>query len=195
MKQLNKLFLIISFFTLSCVSAQDIENYEPINVFLETQKIDKSKKHMLQANKALNKRALRIFNGDEGPDHIVDEKNPIDYTDGLFVEKQQKKIYEEYAHDTIKRYWKKEDFPEYNFILENDAGAFKYDFMIKYMNTGLQYEAIVISEPMYYMDRKYIMFYYGEASAAGGGKYSTVVMEKQQEKWVVVRVIGDYAFY
>lgn len=195
MKQLNKLFLIISFFTLSCVSAQDIENYEPINVFLETQKIDKSKKHMLQANKALNKRALRIFNGDEGPDHIIDPKNYIDHTDGLFVEKHWKKMYEEYAHDTIKRYWKKEDFPEYNFILENDAGAFKYDFMIKYMNTGLQYEAIVISEPMYYMNRKYIMFFYGEASAAGGGKYSTVIMEKQKEKWVVVRVIGDYAFY
>ncbi|MEG2100479.1 MAG: hypothetical protein RRY99_03115 [Flavobacterium sp.] len=195
MKQFNKLFVIFAFFTLSCASAQEIENYKAINVFLETQKIDKSKKHILQANKALNREALRIFNGDEGPDHIVDEKNPIDYTDGLFVEEHWKKMYEEYAHDTIKRYWKKEDFPGYNFILENDAGSFKYDFMIKYIDTGLQYEAIVISEPMYYMNRKYIMFYYGKASAGGGGKYSTVIMEKQKEKWVVVRVIGDYAFY
>ncbi|MEO8238719.1 MAG: hypothetical protein ABI576_11465 [Flavobacterium sp.] len=195
MKQLNKLFVIISLFTLSCANAQYVENYEPINVFLETQKIDKSKKHILQANKASNKQALRIFNGDVGPDHIIDPKNPIDYTDGLFVEKHWKKMYEEYIHDTIKRYWKKEDFPEYNFILEDEAGSFKYDFMIKYIDTGLQYEAIVISEPMYYMNRKYIMFYYAKVFAGGGGDYSTVIMKKENEKWIVVRVMGDYAFY
>lgn len=195
MKLLNKLFVIITFFTLSCANAQYLESYEPINVFLETQKINKSKKRILQANKALNKQALRIFNGGLGADHIVDPKNPIDYTDGLFVEQHWKKMYEEYAQDTIKRYWKKEDFPEYNFILEDGAGSFKHDFMIKYINTGLQYEAIVISEPMYYMNRKYIMFYYAEVFATGGGNYSTVIMKKENEKWIVVRVIGDYIFY
>ncbi|EJL59015.1 hypothetical protein [Flavobacterium sp. CF136] len=194
MKQLNKLFVIISLFTLSCANAQYLESYEPINVFLETQKIDKSKKHILQANKASNKQALRIFNGDVGPDHIIDPKNPIDYTDGLFVEKHWKKMYEEYIHDTIKRYWKKEDFPEYKFILEDGNGLFKHDFLVRYIGTGL-HEAIIISEPMYYMDKKYIIFYYAKVYSTGGGNYSTVIMKKENEKWIVVRVMGDYIFY
>lgn len=194
MKLLNKLFVIITFFTLSCANAQYLESYEPINVFLETQKIDKSKKNILQANKASNKQALRIFNGDVGPDHIIDPKNPIDYTDGLFVEKHWKKMYEEYANDTIKRYWKKEDFPKYKFILEDGNGLFKHDFLVRYIGTGL-HEAIIISEPMYYMDKKYIIFYYAKVYSTGGGNYSTVIMKKENEKWIVVRVIGDYIFY
>ena len=61
MKQLKNIFVTIPFFILSCSSVKYIEDYEPINVFLETQKIDKSKKHILQVDKAPNKQALRIF--------------------------------------------------------------------------------------------------------------------------------------
>ncbi|HEX7870235.1 MAG TPA: hypothetical protein VF455_08980 [Chryseobacterium sp.] len=194
MKHLKKIFVIIAFFILSYTSAQCIDNYESINVFLETQKVSKEKTHILQKDKGLNNWALRIFNGGEGPDHIVDPKNPIDYTDGLFVEKHWKKMYEEYANDTIKRYWKKEDFPKYKFILEDGNGLFKHDFLVRYIGTGL-HEAIIISEPMYYMDKKYIIFYYAKVYSTGGGNYSTVIMKKENEKWIVVRVIGDYIFY
>lgn len=190
MKQLKKIFVIIILFFLSGASAQYVENYEPINVFLETQKIVKGRKYILQADKEPNVMALRIFNGDVGPDPISE----IDYRDDLFVEKHWRKMYKEYANDTVKRYWKKEDFPGYDFILEDGNGIFKYDFMNRYIETGLQYEAIIISEPMYYMDKKYIMFYYAKVYFGGGGNYSTVIMEKANDKWVVIKVIGDYVY-
>ncbi|WP_166920592.1 hypothetical protein [Flavobacterium poyangense] len=194
MKQLKKIFVIIILFFLSGASAQYVETYEPINVFLETQKIVKGRKYILQADKASNKQALSIFNGGEGIEHVINPIDPVDYTDGLFLEKHWKKMYKEYANDTVKRYWKKEDFPGYDFILEDGNGIFKYDFMNRYIETGLQYEAIIISEPMYYMDKKYIMFYYAKVYFDGGGNYSTVIMEKANDKWVVIKVIGDYVY-
>ena len=87
----------------------------------------------------------------------------------------------------------KEDFPEYDFILEDGKGLFKYDFMVRYIGTGLE-DAILISEPMYYMNKKYIMFYYSKAYSTGGVKSSTVIMKKEKENWVIVRVIGDNVY-
>lgn len=193
MKQLKLTFVIIPFFLLSCASAQYVENYKPINIFLKTQKLDK--KYILQADKAANKEALRLFNRGEGVEHIIDSNNPTDYTDGLFVEKHWKKMYEEYAYDTIKKYWKKEDFPEYNFFLEKGTGlALKYDIGIKYRNSGVE-DVVIISEPMYYMDKKYIMFYFDIVSFFGSLKPQVVIMKKEKENWVIVRVMGDYIFY
>ena len=193
MTQLKKIFIIISFFIFSCTSVKYIEDYEPINVFLETQKIDKNKKHILQVDKAPNKQALRIFISGEGTERILDPTNPIDYTDGLFIEKHWKKMYKQYAQDTIKKYWKKEDFPEYDFILEDGKGLFNYDFEMRHLGARFQ-EATIISEPMYYMNRKYIMFYYSKAYSTGGSRSYTVIMKKEKENWYIVRVIGDYIF-
>ena len=55
-------------------------------------------------------------------------------------------------------------------------------------------EATIISEPMYYMNKKYIMFYYSKAYSTGGGKSSTVIMKKEKENWVIVRVIRDNVY-
>ncbi|WP_264529281.1 hypothetical protein [Flavobacterium sp. N502540] len=192
MKQVKKILGTIPFFFLSCVSAQYIDNYEPINVFLETQKIDKNKKYILQADKEPNAIALRIFNGGEGVEHIVTQ---TDYTDGLFVERHWKKIYNTYVNDTIKKYWKKENFPKYDFILEKGRGLLmKSAFLDKYVN-NLNYEIILISEPMYYMDQEYIMFYFNVLNFGHSQKPRTVIMKKEKDKWVVVRVIGDYIYY
>ena len=193
MTQLKKIFIIIPFFIFSCTSVKYIEDYEPINVFLETQKIDKNKKHILQVDKAPNKQALRIFISGEGTERILDPTNPIDYTDGLFIEKHWKKMYKQYAQDTIKKYWKKEDFPEYDFILEDGKGLFNYDFEMRHLGARFQ-EATIISEPVCYMNRKYIMFYYSKAYSTGGSRSYTVIMKKEKENWYIVRVIGDYIF-
>tara|TARA_R110002124_G_scaffold145233_1_gene310423 strand:+ start:2301 stop:2885 length:585 start_codon:yes stop_codon:yes gene_type:complete len=194
MKQLKKILIIIPFFIVSCTSVKYIKDYEPINVFLETQKIDKNKKHILQIDKAPNKQTLRIFNRKEGAEHIADPTDTIDYTDGLFVEKHWKKMYKTYAKDTIKKYWAKEDFPAYDFILEDGKGLFKYDFEMRHLGARFQ-EATIISEPIYYMNREYIMFYYSKLYSIGGGKSSTVIMKREKEKWIVVRIIGDYVYY
>jgi hypothetical protein len=104
-------------------------------------------------------------------------------------------MYEQYSQDTIKKYWKKEDFPGYEFVLEKGTGlTLKYDIAIRYVNTKIE-NVVIISEPMYYMDKKYIMFYFEIASFAGSNQSKVVIMTKQKEKWFVVRVMGDYVFY
>lgn len=104
-------------------------------------------------------------------------------------------MYEQYSQDTSKKYWKKEDFPGYDFVLEKGTGlTLKYDIAIRYLNTKIE-NVIVISEPIYYMEKKYIMFYFEIASFAGSSQPKVVIMTKQKEKWVVVRVMGDYVFY
>ena len=190
MKQLKKILVIIPFFVISFVTAQYVKSAEPINVFLEFIKIDKNKKYILQADKEPNIMALRIFNGGVGPDPIGE----IDYRDDLFVEKHWRKMYDSYINDTIKKYWKKEDFPEYDFILEKDRDLImKSAFVKKYIN-NLNYEILIISEPMYYMDNQYIMFYFSMLDFGNSQEPRTVIMKKEKGKWVVVKVIGDYVY-
>jgi hypothetical protein len=195
MTQLKKILILFLLIVISsCAGKKHTEVYEPINVFLETQKLDKNRKYVLQSNKESNKQALRIFNGGEGSDHIIDPNDPIDYTEGIFIEKHWKKMYKTYANDTIKKYWKKEDFPQYNFILEKGDGLiFKQDFLIRYMNSGIN-EILAISEPIYYMNKKYVMFYFEKAYFEGGGNPQVVIMKKEKDKWIIVKTIGDYIY-
>lgn len=194
MKKLKKVFIIFPFFILSCASAQYLETYEPINVFLETQKLEKGKKYILQSDKVNYTSALRLFNRGEGATHIIDSNDLTDYTGGLFEEKYWKKMYKQYAQDTIKKYWRKEDFPAYDFILESRDGLLGGPFMEKYLNTRID-TVIMISEPMYYMDKKYIMFYVSICSFFASPQPEVVIMKKENEKWLVVKRIGDYNYY
>ncbi len=162
MKKIHKILLFIPLLFLSCASPY-LKSYDPINEFLKTQKKEQNTKYILQSDKESNKQALRIFNGDRGPEHIYDPTDPIDRTSGLFVEREWKKMYAQYANDTIKKYWKKEDFPENDFILEKGEGLTRIE---KYYNS-LDYKIISISEPIYYSNKKYIMFYYCEANFIG----------------------------
>jgi hypothetical protein len=192
LKKINFLFLLI--LISSCASKKYIEDYEPINAFLETQKIDKNKKIILQRDKASNYNTLRLFNGGEGIEHILDPIDKIDNTGGLFKKRHWEKMYNTYINDTIPKYWKKEDFSHYNFILENKKGLLTYDFMIRYMNTGIN-DLVTISEPIYYMNKKYIMFYYNKLFFVGDTNPQVVIMTKENGKWVVVRIMGDYIYY
>ena len=194
MKYLKKISLVIPFFILSCSSKLYVESYDPINAFLDTQNMDKNKVYILQSDKELNKQTLRIFNGGEGSVHIIDPTDPIDYTDGLFVEKYWKKMYTEYASDTIKKYWTKEDFPLYNFILEKGTGlTLQESFLKKYMNSRIN-EMIILSEPIYYRNKKYIMFYYLKVNFESSGTSQVVIMKKENNKWVVAKIVGDYIY-
>ena len=192
MKKLKKIIVIIPLFLYSCASSPHLKTYEPINVFLETQKLDKGSKYILQCDKEQNKQALRIFNGAEGIVHELDPIDSIDYTDGLYIKKHWEKMYKKYSNDTIKKYWKKEDFPNFNFALEKGTGlGLSYSIAEKYRNTGI-HEIIIISEPMYYMNKKYIMFYFNKVYFEGSSSSKVVIMKKVRGNWVIVRVMGDY---
>ncbi|MEO8535589.1 MAG: hypothetical protein ABI441_17670 [Flavobacterium sp.] len=187
------ILLLIAIFLQSCRTNLYLKSYEPINVFLETQKLDRGRTYILQKEKEDNKQALRIFNRGQGPKHIIDSTDIIDYTDGMFVEKHWKKMYKKYAQDTLKKYWKKEDFPKYNFVLENEKGLLKYDFLLKYINSTID-ELIIISEPMYYRNRKYIVFYYERSHFDNSRSSQVVIMKKEKNKWIVIKVFGDYIY-
>lgn len=194
MKHIKKVALLIPFFILSCNSSKYLASYEPINVFLETQKIDKSKVHILQSDKEENRQALRIFNGGEGAERYIDPTDPTDYTDGLYVKKHWKKLYKQYVNDTIKRHWKKEDFPNYNFILERGTGLMLTRIVIdKYAGTGIR-EWFTISEPMYYFNRKYILFLFETKHSTRNRSSNLVIMKKEKNQWQVVRVMRDYIY-
>ena len=177
----------------SCASSPYLKTYEPINVFLETQKLDKNRKYILQSNKEENIQALRIFNGGEGIVHELDPIDSIDYTDGLYVKKHWEKMYKKYLNDTIKKHWKKEDFPNFNFALEKGTGLVDNYILTTYMHTGI-HEIIIISEPIYYMNKKYIMFYFNKVYFEGSSSSKVVIMKKDKGSWVIVRVMGDYIF-
>lgn len=194
MKRIKKIVLLIPFIILSCNSSKYLASYEPINVFLETQKIDKSKVHILQSDKEENRQALRIFNGGEGAERYIDSTDPTDYTDGLYVKKHWKKLYKQYVNDTLKRQWKKEDFPNYNFILEKGTGLMLTRIVIdKYAGTGIR-EWFTISEPMYYFNRKYILFLFETKHSARSRSTNLVIMKKEKNQWQVVRVMRDYIY-
>ncbi len=75
MKKLKLTFFVAPFYFLSCASPY-LKNYEPVLTFLETQKLDKHKFYILQRDKISNTQPLRIFNGNEGFDHVT----PLKYT-------------------------------------------------------------------------------------------------------------------
>ena len=85
------------------------------------------------------------------------------------------------------------DFPNFNFALEKGTGLVDNYILTKYMNTGI-HEIIIISEPMYYMNKKYIMFYFNKVYFEGSSSSKVVIMKKVRGNWVIVRVMGDYIF-
>lgn len=103
-------------------------------------------------------------------------------------------MYNTYVNDTISKLWKKEDFSGYNFILENKKGLLTESFYNRYLDSRIN-NIIQISEPMYYMNKKYIIFYYNNASFVGDTNPQAVIIAKEKDKWVVVRIIGDYIYY
>jgi hypothetical protein len=190
MKQLKKIWILVPFFIFSCARSPYIKNYEPIKVFLESSKMDKNKFYILQRDKISNIEPLRIFNGDIGPNHTL----PIEKAHELFNSKHWKKLYKTYAHDTVKKYWRKEDFPEYNFALENSKLLFSSAYYDKYPNGFGHDELIFLSEPLYYWKKKYIIFSYHKGYLYGGSSTQLVIMKKEKNKWVFFGVLRDYIF-
>ena len=189
MKHLKKTLILISFFIYSCASSPYLDNYEPIKIFLNAQNISIKEKYILRTKES-NRQTLRIFNRGKGKEHLV-YPNETDYTSTLFKQKHWKKLFNSYSKDTIQKYWKEEDLPGYKFINENRVELFNYNFLIKYPRLE---EVIVISEPIYYQNKKYIMFLYSIDVIANSSKPQiVVVMKKEKGKWIIVEKIGDYS--
>lgn len=181
-------------FILSCASAQQNGGIDPINSFLRTQNLHNANQYILQRDKVQNAEILRLFNRGEGSDHIADHTDRMNYGEGLFKEKYWRKMYKEYAFDTIKKYWKNEDFPSCNFVLENRKGMMGAAFMKKYLGSGIN-TVIMLSDPIYYKNGHYALFYYNLYPFSGSSQPQLVVMKREKGNWILERIIGDYIYY
>ena len=192
MRHLKRIFLLIPFFIISCSTNPYLTNYDSINSYLEGyEKINKKTKYILKASKEPNnKHALKIFNGGgEGIKHIVTVPDYTSYD--FFEEKHWKKMYKKYAFETIKRYWKKEDFPNHNFIIEDfkDTPLDIYNLLEQKYNGKIN-QIIMISEPMYYMNKKYIMFTIERIIFPGVSELGLIIMKKENNKWIRVATMN-----
>lgn len=179
---------------LSCASAQKNEGTDPVDCFLKTQDLEKNKKYILQRDKVKYTEALRLFSGGEGPEHIPDKTGGSGKEQELFEERYWRQLYADYASDTIKKYWRKENFPAYNFVLEDKKGLMRSDFMRRYFGSGID-RVIALSDPMYYKDNAYAMFYYNTYVFSGSSQPCLVIMRREKENWILEKIIGDYIFY
>ncbi|MEP6929495.1 MAG: hypothetical protein ABI850_05760 [Flavobacterium sp.] len=191
MQLFKKALLLIPFTFLSCASPY-FKSYEPINVFLKLENISSEKNYILRIKES-NLQTLRIFNRGEGAKHIV-YPNKTDYTSKLFSEKHWGKLYSKYSNDTIKKYWKNEDFPEYKFVEGNRKELFTHIFSKKHPDFKSVENVIILSEPIYYHNKRYIMFFYHiDNYLYSNNPQIVVVMRRDKNKWIVVDRIGDYS--
>ncbi|MEO8535588.1 MAG: hypothetical protein ABI441_17665 [Flavobacterium sp.] len=191
MQLFKKALLLIPFTFLSCASPY-FKSYEPINVFLKLENISSEKNYILRIKES-NLQTLRIFNRGEGAKHIV-YPNKTDYTSKLFSEKHWGKLYSKYSNDTIQKYWKNEDFSDYKFVEGNRKELFTHIFSKKHPDFKSVENVIILSEPIYYHNKRYIMFFYHiDNYLYSNNPQIVVVMRRDKNKWIVVDRIGDYS--
>ena len=190
MKILIKTFYLTSFLIVSCSSAQIsptyLKNYECIETYLKLKGINTIEPDILVHEKRSNLYTLRIFNGDNGILH-GDEN----YTPKTYNKEHWEKLYKTYSNDTIVKYWKTSDFPNIDFILGSEREARRGSFLDMYTYTTK--DVICLSEPMYYIDDKHVMFFYSKtAKGLYGYGEKVVIMKKENGKWIVLEEIPDY---
>lgn len=172
---------------MSCASGQYLKNYKPIKVFLKQEKIDTSEDYMLQIEKVDNKTVLTDFN---------EFKSAPPYFDSNFKQiafhndKQYKKMCHTYLNDTLKRYWKKDEFLEFNFKVPKKQVTTSDSIYNDLSNQNKVY----ISEPMYYWSRKYLIFSYGIYNYNGGAK-KLIFMKKEKGKWKIDKILSTDVYF
>ena len=190
MKNLNRILFVIPFILFSCASPY-LKNYDPILTFLETEKLDKHKNYVLQMDKKSNTEPLRLFNGSDSLAHYLPKK----LTHDTFHSKHWKTMCKTYSNDTIIKYWRKEDFKEYNFTLESSKILYSKVYYENYLNNPENADKIIkVSEPLYYWNKKYLLFSYDIGYLYSGSNSKVIIMKKEKNKYVFYGSLGDYIY-
>lgn len=187
----NKLALTLMLFNfIISYSQKKCDLYDCINTYLEIKGVSKKDHSVLVKEKENNKTVLRIFYGGDSISNYINN-----YRSPLFNDKAWKELYKNYSNDTIIKYWNTNDFPDYNFIYENKKDLWNFSFLDKYQNNSMK--VYFISEPLYYDNKKYILFEVAEAITDIGGiqRNQVIVMTKRKNKWEIVETIYDYILH
>jgi hypothetical protein len=183
MKLFKSILVIFTFFIFSCGHSPYLKDYEAVRVFMIKEKIDSSKTYILQKEKVDNKNVISDFKDYKSSGPYFDSNfNAIPYHN----EKEFKKMSHKYINDTIKKYWEKDDFVNFNFIIKKSE---------ELRNDSLQNKnKIYISEPMFFWKKKYLIFNFYILNY-GGGISKLVFMKKENNLWKVDKVISSDVFF
>jgi hypothetical protein len=168
----------------------DKEKLEAINDYFETIVKDSNKKVFIAREKLNSNLTLEIFNSNDI--QSIELKGNVEPYNHLFNEKDWEKFKKQNQDPPIQdnriwdthKYWTKNDFRHSKTVFEsmNKKPGIE-SIMEKYKN----YDICVysFSEPMYYHNKKYLVFTNLKICISGGNKFVVVVvMKKIKGKWV-----------
>ncbi len=188
MKNVKKLIQLLPFLLMSCTSAY-LKNYDPIIDFLKSQELDQNKSYILQKDKKSNIETLTIFDRNNDFNNRI-LKNKVNE---IYNEKHWKKAYGKYANDTILNDWTNKDFEPYEFILEKRKIIYNKTYYENYINNPQNAKQIIkFSEPIYYRNKKYILFTYDVGYLYNGSNTKLIIMKKNKSKYHYFGYLNDY---
>lgn len=185
---MNRYFVYIVIFLISGCSATK-DKYDALNNYVETVVKDKNKTVIIAKEKINSNYTIEMLKLNEI--QAIDTLGNITTDSTFFNEENWEKLKNEYQNNLIKgiRYWDNNEFWTIN--------DFKHKKIVfENMNTKTGIEPIIekydksdlcvysFSEPIYYQNKKYIVFFTTKICIAGGNPF-IVIMEKINNKWIL----------
>lgn len=185
---MKRYFVYIGIFLISSCSATK-DKYVALNDYFETVIKDKNKEVIIAKEKINSNFTIDMLKLNEI--QAIDPAGNITADAELYKEEDWERLKNEYQNTLIKgirywdsnEYWAKNDFRHKKIVFEN-------------MNTKKGIEPIIekydkpdicvysFSEPIYYQNKKYIIFTTFEVCIAGGYPF-LVIMKKIKGKWIL----------
>jgi hypothetical protein len=185
------LLLILS----SCSTSKD--KFNALNDYIKLEIKDTTKNIIVVKEKVSPNKTIEIFNTSQII--ALDSKKSGSLDTTLYQEKQWKHMKKKYEniHLTKKdnsledKYWTKEDFTYRKIILEGIKGLPGDYLFYKYLS-NLNIYVYYFSEPIYYKDRKHLVFTVYQSDRiggyGGGSSIFLVVMKKEKGKWLLTHI-------
>lgn len=185
---MNRYFVYIIIFLLSGCSATK-DKYDALNSYFETILKEKDKRVIIAKEKINSNFTIEMLKLNEI--QAIDTAGNITADTIFFNQEDWGKLKNEYQNTIVKglrywdnnEYWTTNDFKHKKIVFEN-------------MNTKTGIEPVIekydksdvcvysFSEPIYYQNKKYIVFFTTKICIAGGNPF-VVIMEKINNKWIL----------
>lgn len=183
------LFLLL----FSCAVLEKKSN--PLEQFIKT-KLEHGQEIVIIKDKVNTRTVMSILYGNDNLSEDYENSIPVDSgRSKLLTAKDWKEIYWKNISDTVAGKWKIADFTNLKFVFENQVGLWNNNFLARYEENHKQ--IIWLSEPIYYVKKKYLIFYYavGTTSIPGSAERNVVIMAKESDRWKTVEIIEDYVIH
>lgn len=179
----------------SCSTSKD--KFNALNDYIKLEIKDTTKSIIVVKEKVSSNMTIEIFNTSQII--ALDSKKMETLDTSLYQEKEWKRMKKKYEniHLTKKdksledKYWTKEDFTYNKIIIESIKGL-PGDYLFNKYLSNLNIYVYYFSEPIYYKDRKHLVFTIYRSDRiggyGGGSSIFLVVMKKEKEKWLLTHI-------